>query len=213
MRCSTPGKDRSAAGDRVVRDADRAGRGGRGGGILSVVRPGDQRLGGERVVSCEHDPPGGARDRAEPAWYDGHVVVGLMCEHAQLRGRVRVERAMPVDVVGLQVEQHRDARSQCLHVLELERRQLADDPGVGLDGADERGERMTDVARHRSRPARCVEDRAEQRGRRRLSVRSGDADQRVGQQPGAELDLRDDADAARLARRLPVARHRGRRGS
>ena len=40
-----------------------------------------------------------------------------------------------------------------------------------------------------------LEDRAEQRGRRRLPVRAGDAEERIREQPRAELDLRDDRDA------------------
>ena len=49
-------------------------------------------------------------------------------EDAELRVDVPLERAVAVEVVGLEVEQDGDARAERLDVLELERRELADDP-------------------------------------------------------------------------------------
>ena len=117
--------------------------------------------------------------------------------------RYASKRAVTVEVVGLEVEEHRDVARELVHVLELEARELADDRRAGLDLARRRpvSARPTFPATSTRRPA-AREDRAEQLGRRRLPVRARDADQRVaGEQPVAELDLAPDRDAARTRSR------------
>ena len=81
----------------------------------------------------------------------------------------------------------------------------------GDDVPDEGGQGATDVPGHLDRHAPRLQDRAEQRGRRRLPVRAGDGDERVRKQPGAELDLGDDRDAASAGGddRLGLGRHPG----
>ena len=112
-------------------------------------------------------------------------------------------------MIRLEVEEHRHPRSQRLDVLELERRQLAHDPRVRGRHADQRRQRAADVPRdldgHRGR----LEDRTEQRRGRGLPVGAGDPDERVREQPRAELDLGDHGDAASAGGRdrLAVARH------
>ena len=54
---------------------------------------------------------------------------------------------MPVDVVGLDVEEDGDARPKLVDVLELEAGQLADHPVVRREESVERGERPADVPR------------------------------------------------------------------
>ncbi len=101
---------------------------------------------------------------------------------------------MPVEVVRLEVEEDRDAGPQLVDVLELEARELADDPLLGLDLADQLAQRRADV------PGRLrAEHRAEQLGRGRLPVRAGHAHDRVLQVARGELDLAPDRDPA-LAR-------------
>src|SRR4029077_919010 len=100
------------------------------------------------------------------------------------RVAVRLERAVSVEVVGLEVQQHRNLAGELVNVLELEARQLADDERAGLDLAVEIRQRAPDISRGRG-----VEDRAEQLGGRRLAVRARDADESRLQQPVAELDL------------------------
>ena len=130
-----------------------------------------------------------ARPRRRPA---------LVLEDAQLRVAVGVERAVAVDVVRLEVEQHGDARPQRLDVLELERRELAHDPGVRR-GTRRRATSADGRCCRPPRPGRPAASKigAEQRRRRRLPVRAGDAEDRVGEQPRAELDLGDHADRPR----------------
>ena len=89
-------------GDRVVADPGRARGRGRGGGVLAVVRAADQRLGRQRVVGRELDPV-----EPEPARHD---LRPRALEDAQLRVAVVLERVVAVEVIGLEVEQHRDRR-------------------------------------------------------------------------------------------------------
>ena len=153
-------------------------------------RAADPRLGRERVVVGELDAvaprPGTA---AEAARHDGDVVGPLPLEGPELGSRVGLERPVPVEVVGLEVRQHRDARAERLDVLELERGELAHDPRVRRRRPDEGRQRPPDVARDLRRDAGGVENRAEQRRGRRLPVRPRHADERVREQSHAELDL------------------------
>ena len=89
------------------------------------MRAGDQRLGGQRVV-------GGELDAVEPE-AARHDLRARTLEDAELRVAVRLEGAVPVEVVGLEVEQHRDVARERVHVLELEARELADDGRARLD--------------------------------------------------------------------------------
>ena len=78
---------------------------------------------------------------------------------------------------------------------------LADDPGVRLDRADERAQRAPDVARDLDRPPVGAEHLAEKRRRRRLSVRPGDRDDRVREESRTELELVPDRNAASASSR------------
>ena len=177
--------------NRVVGHAGGTGRGRRGGGVLAVVTTGDQRLGGKLVVGGERDPIG--REAAR------HDLRPCPLEDAELRVAVCLEAAVPVEMVRLEVEEDGDVAGERVDVLELEARQLADDPCVVAGGLGRVGESATDVSGDLDRAPGGTEHRAEQLGCGRLPVRAGDADQpRAGrQQPVAELDLAPDRDAAR----------------
>ena len=125
----------------------------------------------------------------------GTIVGARALEDAELRVAVRLERAVAVEVVGLEVEQDGDVARERVHVLELEARELADDGGAGLDlQRDVRERRARRCRRPRRRRPAARKIAREQLGRRRLAVRARDPDQRVaGQQPVAELDLAPDA--------------------
>src|SRR5262249_58028833 len=105
----------------------------------------------------------------QPAWHDPGT---RPLEDAQLRVAIGLERAVAVEVVGLEVEEHRDVTYERLDILELERRELANDPVHAADG----GERRADVPGNGDVATRRPEDRAEQLGRPRLAVRAGNAD-------------------------------------
>ncbi len=103
---------------------------------------------------------------------------------------------MAVEVIRLEVQQHRDPRPEVVHVLELEARDLADDRSTRLDGAVELAERAADVPRDRR-----LEHRPEPLARRGLAVRAGHGDEWVVEEAGAELQLAPDLEAPRLGRR------------
>ena len=54
-------------------------------------------------------------------------------EDAELRVAVRVEGAVAVEVVRLEIEQHSDLAGELVDVFELKGRELADDPVHRLD--------------------------------------------------------------------------------
>src|SRR5580765_236272 len=118
-------------------------------------------------------------NRAEATRHDGEVGFRLVLEQAQLRGAIRVKRPVTVEVVGLEVEKDADARPEAVHVLQLEARKLADDPGVLFDCAVERSDWTANVAGDGHGPVCCAEDRTQQLARRRLPVRAGDAEEGV----------------------------------
>ena len=91
-------------------------------------------------------------------------------------------------MVGRDVQEHADLRVEAIDVLELEAGELAHDPRVGIDVLEAR-ERAAHVAGHLDGTPGGAEDLAEQLGRRRLAVRAGDAQDRIAEQPRAELDL------------------------
>ena len=130
-----------------------------------------------RASSAANSTRRAAPGPAEAARNDRGVLRRLVLEDPQLRVAVRLERAVPVEVVRLEVEEHRDPRAELVDVLELEARQLADDPGLGrrVDPRVARGRRC------RQRRPRPREHRAEPLGRRRLAVRPRHADDRVRQ--------------------------------
>ena len=101
----------------------------------------------------ELDPRAHARNVVEAARNDRGVAFALVLEDPELRVAVGLERAVPVEVVGLEIEEHGDPRPKLVHVLELEAGDLADDDLVGLDLPVELGERAADVAGDRARRA------------------------------------------------------------
>ena len=170
--------------DRVVADAGRTGGRSRRGRVLTVVSAAQARLRRQWVVGSELDPV-----EPHPARHDPDA---RSLEDAQLRVAVGLERAVAVEVIGLEVEQHGDVARERLDVFELERRELADDPVRSAD----RRKRRADVPGDRDVERRRPEDRAEQLGRRRLAVRACDADELrvVRQQAPGHLDLGLDGD-------------------
>src|SRR4051812_31067952 len=108
-------------------------------------------------------------------------------EDPQLDVAVALERPVAVEVGGLEGQEHGDLELQLVDVLELEGRELADDPRV-VRRLHAR-QRTPDVAGDRDRASGGTEDRAEELHGRRLAVRPGDADERAGAQRAvAELD-------------------------
>ena len=120
----------------------------RGRGVGAVVRPaqadvgvGDERLAVppqmpgavvELAAGPERHAPRAAAEvlDGDPGGRDRDVVVALAGEDLQLGGEVVLQRAVAVEVVGLDVEQYRALGREGQRVLELKRARLADDGGV-----------------------------------------------------------------------------------
>ncbi len=193
-----PGKCREGLGDRGIIDSRGARRGRGCRRVLAIVRAGNPRLGRQRVVCSEHHAVQLAASR-----YDGRC---RALKDPKLRRLVRTEGVVPIEMVGLEVEQHRDLARQVVDVLELERRELADNPLGRLD----RRQRPADVPSDRDVSSGSAKHRPEQLDRRRLPVRARDTDEpRFGKELVAELDLAPDRDPT-LTRSLHenvLARH------
>src|SRR5207247_6771281 len=127
-------------GDRRVADAGGArGRSG-GGGVLSIVCTRDPRLRRQRILRAEFDP-------VEPqAWRHDRRPCAL--EDAELRVAIRLEGAVAVEMVGLEVEENGDVAGERVHVLELKARELAHHGGTLLDLEGDVGQRSADVSRY-----------------------------------------------------------------
>ena len=137
------------------------------------------------------------RRRRRTAW---RCRVGaLALEDAQLGGRVGLERAMPVEVIGRDVEKDAGIGAESLDALELEARELARrSPGPARCGRPASRAPCRRCPRSRTarlRPRACGR---QQRGRG-LAVRSGDADDRIAllEQAIGELHLGPHGDAGR----------------
>ncbi len=184
-------------GDRIICDSDRPGRRRGRRRVLAVVVAGDQRLGGKRIVEAKLlAPPLAGNLDLEASRHDGDIVRLLVFEDPDLRLDVAFERPVPVEVVGLDVQEHGDPRPELVHVLELEARQLAHDPRALLEQPVERGERAADVPCHDNVAARRAHDRPQQLAGGRLAVRPGHTDDRPAERPIAQLDLAPDGYSA-----------------
>ena len=114
----------------------------------------------------------------------------------RLRCLVGREGAVVIEVVGGQVDQHRDDRMEAGLQIELERRHLDHEHIVRL--ARGSGEGVADVAARRRVDAARLQARGQHARGRRLAVRAGHRKVRGGRQAGAKLEL-----APRLEVALP----------
>ena len=90
-------------GDRVVLDPECARDGGRSGCVLAIVSAGDQRLRRERIV-------GGELDSVEAGAARHDLRAGTL-EDAELGIAVRLEAAVTVEVIRLEVQQAAQRRT------------------------------------------------------------------------------------------------------
>ena len=192
-RCGTPGKRAQRLRDRLVADAERAGRRGRGRGVLAVVLAGDPRLGRQLVVGRELDlraAPGTGRSRAERP--RRRPPPGSRRSAASRRGSPRRSpwrsRWSGVRLRSTATRGRKDSMSSSW---KLDSSQTTHASGAMTPSSA--AERPPDVAGDRDRPAGGAEDRSEELARRRLAVRPGHPEHGLArQEPRAELDLAPD---------------------
>ena len=135
----------------------------------------------------------------------------LVLKDARLGVGVGLERAVAVEVIGRDVEHHRNSRTKRLDRLQLETRYLEHHDGVGLRLLDQGNCRRADIAADRSREAARRDNFTRQSRGRCLSVRPGDSDDVLGQKLGCQLNLTDHglAHRAGLHQRRRIHRNAG----
>ena len=144
-----------------------------------------------RIVGVDHRPVAGV----------------LVLEDPRLRRRVRLDARMPIEVIGREVQHHRDPRMERVDLLELKAARLDDVQRVGRRAADLRAQRRADVAADRHLESGRFEHPPGQRRRRRLPLRAGDRDHAARAASATRARLRR-SPARRRARapRPPAAR-------
>ena len=224
-----PAEARDAAANGLGRDAgpQRAGRGGQY--VLDVVRPAQEDLaeGADALdvaielrghpVAVHEDPmlelaaPAEQHDAGPraPRQARRRLVVGvehraigrrLVQEDSRLGVQVRREAAVSIEMVRRHVEHRGHARVEGLGRFELEARHLTHDEAVGTERERVSRERHADVAAHEHWTGLLGEQRARERGGRRLAVGPGDRDGVRLHRAPAQLQLTDDRDALRSGR-------------
>ena len=125
------------------------------------------------------------------------VRLGLVGEDPRLGLDVALDRSVPVEVIGGDVEHDGHPRPQELDRLELKARRLRHDEAVGGEVQGVGGERGADIAAHEDGPHRSAHELAREGGRGRLAVGARDGDEIGFHDAPAELELADDGHAAR----------------
>ena len=137
----------------------------------------------------------------------------LAVQDSRLRCGVLFEGSVAVQMVGRDVEDDCHAAAEGRARLELEAGELQDVPVVRLRRLHDLQHGRADVAGERARHARRAQHVVGERGRGRLSVGSGDADDAPPQDIGGKLQLpaHGDAPLARADQAGQVPGHAGRR--
>ncbi len=130
-------------------------------------------------------------------------------ENPRLDLGVMVERAVPVEMVGRDVQQAGGIGIEARRQVDLEGG-IFDDIGEALGRRIERQDRCADIAAHGGAPAGRRDEMGRERGRRRLAVGAGDGDDFAlaalgAALPAEQLGIADDLDAGCLrAERGPM---------
>jgi hypothetical protein len=178
------------------------------GSILTQIRSPLDRTGRRGQVAGSRGPSRQLHHVRIVRVQDPAAPGARVAEEALLVREVGGDVAVPVEVVGREVEEQADVGRKSVRIGELEGAQLDDDPiGLLLPHRD-LGERSADVAARQGAQSAGLEDLLAERGRRGLAVGTGDPDDPRGEVSVGELDLRD----ARRARVAELSPDFGRRG-
>ena len=128
------------------------------------------------------------------------VLRGLIGENARLGRCVLRKRRVTIEMVGRQVQSHRDPRMKRRCGLELKAADFDDMQRLRPRQRDLSRQRRAEVAAGRGGEPRFLEHPRGERGRRRLALGARDGDHAPGQPPRSEFDLADDRHAGPLRR-------------
>ena len=152
-------------------------------------------LGGARVVCVQHR----------------EVACVLRGKDALLGQRVVLKGAVPVEMIGRDVQDHRDLRMELFRAFELEAGNLQHRPRAFAALIDEAHHRHADVAGDQRRQTRLLQDFAGQRRRRGFAVGAGDGQDLAFQKARGQFQLADHraAEVAGLHQFGRIQRHTG----
>ena len=122
---------------------------------------------------------------------DRPVASRLVLEDARLRGGVRLERRVAVEVIRREVEPDRHLRVEAHDALELEARDLGHEDAPRRGSLDQADQRRADVAADAGVEARGAQHAACRGRGGGLALRAGDREQPPLQVAEGQLDLRD----------------------
>ena len=117
------------------------------------------------------------------------IVAALVCEQFELCGEIVLERAVPIEVVGREIEHHRRLGGEVERIFQLEGGCLADDRRALLDTPHEAAECGANVARDLHPQAGLAVDVPDQLNGGGLAVRARHGDEFVVEHSPCQLQL------------------------
>ena len=180
-----------------------------------------------KVVAVQASSGGDALQAAEPIYpralgsilvrrgvvsiEQGGIAFQLIFEDARLGAAVGCERGVAIEVIGGEIEEHRDVGTKFIDGFELEAAHLRYRDAGGSGFGDAGDQRSSDIAGDDGGRSRGGENIADQRSDRGFAVRAGDGDQPAAQKPPGQFDFAPNGDV-RGARRSEAGmggRHSG----
>ena len=118
---------------------------------------------------------------------------------------------MAVEMIGREIQKHADVGAKRVDEFELKAAELDDGASIVFHRVDAGDERRADISRENGWNPGRLQNVFDERSRRRLSVRTGDSDQRALEEAIGQLDFAPNRDAfgARRSQMRFIGRHAG----
>src|SRR5690348_3534587 len=123
------------------------------------------------------------------------VTDSLVFEDARLGGGISVHGAVPVEMIGSQVQEHADVGTEGIDEFELEAAEFHYRPGAFRGGVGAGNQRRADVSGEQGGNSRTAQNVFDERGCGGLAVGAGDAEHLSLEETESELDFAPDVDA------------------
>ena len=125
----------------------------------------------------------------------GEIALQLVFEHAHFCVGVLIERAVAIEMIGRQIQQHTDLRTETFDGFQLKAADFGDRHGLVGGSFHQREQRRADVAADERRNVRRLQYVRYERCRGGLAVRAGDCDQLAAQEAPGQLDFAPDGNS------------------